>query len=53
MNLKNDYAASGNEKASPSLILLSDEDIILKANRLGISLGKNDKEITKFNLLKM
>jgi hypothetical protein len=47
VNLKHDYATSGNEKASPSFALMSDEDIIFKASRLGISLGKNDKEITK------
>ncbi|KAM0879435.1 hypothetical protein ACQ4PT_034244 [Festuca glaucescens] len=47
VNLKHDYATSGNEKASPSFALMLDKDIIFKASRLGISLGKNDKEITK------
>jgi hypothetical protein len=37
----------GNGKTEPSVVLLSDDDIIFKASRLGIFLGKNDVEISK------
>jgi hypothetical protein len=47
VNLKHDYVTRGNGKTEPSVVLLSDDDIIFKASRLGISLGKNDMEISK------
>jgi hypothetical protein len=47
VNLKHDYVSTCNGKTEPSFALMSDDDIIFKASRLGISLGKNDMEISK------
>ncbi|KAM0838716.1 hypothetical protein ACQ4PT_060784 [Festuca glaucescens] len=47
VNLRQDYASPGNGKSKPSLSSLYDDDIIVKASRLGISLGKNKKEVSK------
>jgi hypothetical protein len=38
---------TGNDKTKPSFVSPSDDDIIFKAKCLGISLGKNDMEISK------
>jgi hypothetical protein len=42
-----DLISTGNDKHKPSLASLSDEDILVKASRLGISLGKNSNEVLK------
>jgi hypothetical protein len=47
VNLRHDFISPGNKKPKPSLASLSDEDILVKASRLGISLGKNKKEVLK------
>jgi hypothetical protein len=47
VNLRQDFISPGNEKHKPSLASLSDEDILAKVNRLGISLGKNKNEVLK------
>jgi hypothetical protein len=47
VNFKHDYASTGNGKAKPSFAFMSDDDTIIKASRLGISLGKNEIEVSK------
>jgi hypothetical protein len=47
VNLRHDLTSPGNGKPKPSLASLSDDDILVKASRLGISLGKNKKEALK------
>jgi hypothetical protein len=42
-----DPISSGNDNHKASLTSLSDEDILAKASRLGISLGKNKHEVLK------
>jgi hypothetical protein len=44
---RHDLISTGNDKHKPSLASLSDEDILVKASRLGISLGKNSNEVAK------
>jgi hypothetical protein len=44
VNLRHDFTSPGNGKSKPSIAFFSDEDILVKASRLGISLGKNKKE---------
>jgi hypothetical protein len=44
---EHDFNSPGNDKHKPSLASLYDEDILVKASRLGISLGKNKHEVLK------
>jgi hypothetical protein len=44
---RHDLTSSGNDNHKSSLSSLSDEDILAKASRLGISLGKNRHEVLK------
>jgi hypothetical protein len=43
VNFRHDLSSPGNGKPKPSLSSLSIDDILVKASRLGISLGKNKK----------
>jgi hypothetical protein len=44
VNLIHDFTSPGNGKSKHSIASLTAEDILSKASRLGISLGKNKKE---------
>jgi hypothetical protein len=46
-NFIHDLTSPGNGTAKHSIASLSDEDILIKASRLGISLGKNKEEALK------
>jgi hypothetical protein len=45
VNLRHDLTSPGNGKPKPSLASLSDDDILVKASRLGISLGENKTKV--------
>jgi hypothetical protein len=47
VNLRHDLTSLGNGKPKPSLASLSNDDILVKESCLGISLGKNKKEVLK------
>jgi hypothetical protein len=47
LSQRHDLTSSGNDNHKASLSSLSDEDILAKASRLGISLGKNRHEVLK------
>ncbi|KAM0915235.1 hypothetical protein ACQ4PT_010998 [Festuca glaucescens] len=47
VNFRHDFTSPGNGKSKLSIASLSDEDILVKASHLGISLGKNKKEVLK------
>jgi hypothetical protein len=46
-NFRHDFTAPGKVPSKPSIVALSNEDIVAKANRLGISFGKSKNEVLK------